>query len=79
MSAECEVCEGHGSCAIFDKHGCERYSVTCPHCAGDGEIEPDEPNDPTLPPLSTAARIASMDHLRAWVANENAKVTGEAK
>lgn len=74
---ECDVCEGRGQALIFDRWGCERYSVTCPHCFGDGEVEPDKPDDPTLPPPSTAARIPSMDDLLAWVASENAKATGK--
>jgi DnaJ-class molecular chaperone len=36
---KCEVCGGDGWYPIIDMHGCERYSIQCPECFGDGKAD----------------------------------------
>lgn len=35
----CEICGGEGSYPIFDIHGSQRYSITCPECLGISDAE----------------------------------------
>jgi len=72
---ECDICEGHGVYPIIDRHGTERYAIRCPECGGSGAFEASDDGSAELdlPPASTAARIQSIDQLRAWTAREHGR------
>lgn len=71
----CEVCDGSGEYPVITSKGQQIYCIRCPECFGTGQSfeEPPPPVDPPdWPPTSTAAKIKTMDELRAHLARQRA-------
>lgn len=65
----CDVCEGMGVYPIINRKGSELYSIQCPECFGSGSKEDADPvESPDLPPVSSAAKVRSVEDLREHVA-----------